>query len=70
MKFIDLNNIGKYFYMADAAYCDPVRYVGSLTEVSGVASNGLSDEICNFYIKLNQDDTITFKLNDEVKLLQ
>ena len=70
MKFLDLDNLQKYFYMADVPYYKLQYFTGNICEVVGTALNTLSDEVFKFYVKINPDNTITFKLNNKTKLLQ
>jgi hypothetical protein len=70
MKFLDLDNLQKYFSMADEPYYKLQYFTGNICEVAGVVLNTLSDEVFKFYLKINRDDTITFKLNNKTRLLQ
>ena len=58
MKFLDLNNVQKYFYMADKPYYKLQQFMGNINIISGTALNTLSNEINEF------------KINDEIKALQ
>jgi hypothetical protein len=66
MKILDLQNIQKYFYMADTPYYKLQHFTGDICEIIGTALNTLSNEVQEFNIKLNIDNSITFQVGDDI----
>ena len=70
MKILDLQNIQKYFYMADTPYYKLQHFTGDICEIIGTALNTLSNEVQEFDIRLNIDNSITLNVGDTSTTLQ
>ena len=56
--------------MADIPYYKLQHFTGNICGIKGTALNTLSNEVHNFSIVLNKDDSITFNVGDLVTVLQ
>jgi hypothetical protein len=70
MKIIDLNNIQKYFYMADKPYYKLNKFHGNINNVTGTITNTLSNEINNFHLKMNIDNSIELAIDEDITIIQ
>jgi hypothetical protein len=69
MKFVDLDNIPKYFILANMPYYKVVHAHGNLSRARGEVINNLTDELENFYIYMDVEDNVHLKVNNiETKL--
>tara|TARA_Y100000592_G_C5313706_1_gene241426 strand:- start:130 stop:345 length:216 start_codon:yes stop_codon:yes gene_type:complete len=64
MKFIDLDNINKYFSLANMPYyTDVIQLKGTLSKASGLVINNLTDEVSSFELRLDIEDNIHLSID-------
>ena len=64
-KYIDLNNLQRYFDDAGMDHLAPVKHTGSFAEVTGQYFNFVDHSPGVFNIKLLNDDTFALCLNNK-----
>ena len=71
MKFIDLDNITKYFSLANMPYYTNVMQIkGTLSNASGFILNNLTDEGSSFDIRLDIEDNIRLVVDGTETIIQ
>ena len=70
MKIIDLNNVQKYFYMADKPYYKLNKFQGNINNISGTITNTLSNEINKFTLKMNIDNSMELNIDSDITIIQ
>lgn len=66
-KYIDLNNLQKYFDDAGLDHLAPVNHTGSFVEVSGQMFNFIDHKPGTFNVKLLRDDTFALSINQHTR---
>ena len=71
MKFIDLDNITKYFSLANMPYyTDVIQVKGTLSNASGLILNNLTDEVSSFDIRLDMEDNVKLMVDGTETIIQ
>jgi hypothetical protein len=70
MKFIDLENIPKYFSMANLPYYKVAHMHGTINRVEGTVINNLTNELQDFSICLDVEDNVRLKVEGIEAILQ
>lgn len=64
MRFIDLDNINKYFSLANMPYyTDVIQLKGTLSKASGLVINNLTDEVSSFELRLDIEDNVHLSID-------
>ena len=69
MKILDLENVDKYFSVANKPYYKIQHFEGNINIINGIALNSINNETEPFRLKLNEDHSINFRIGDSEEVI-